>query len=64
MENRSTAKDIRMKDAEKLMAYLSSLPEETWRCGKGILLLCAGCSGSRDEERRAESWVKRKSIIR
>ena len=28
MENRSTAKDIRMKDAEKLMAYLSSLPEE------------------------------------
>ena len=28
MENRTAGKDIRMKDAEKLMAYLSSLPEE------------------------------------
>lgn len=28
MENRTAGKDIRMKDAEKLMGYLRSLPEE------------------------------------
>lgn len=28
MENRTVGKDIRMKDAEKLMKYLASLPEE------------------------------------
>ena len=28
MENRTAGKDIRMKDAEKLMRYLKSLPEE------------------------------------
>ena len=28
MENRTAGKDIRMKDAEKLMGYLRGLPEE------------------------------------